>query len=80
MYSCCIVGVIIKEKNGVMINCLAFLPVNAFKETSPFFMKELSSPTHKFFKMLSLKRTIFLRFLVTTLLKVDCILPKGALG
>ena len=61
-------------------DCLAFGPGNDFKETSPFFMKELNSPIRKFFRMTSLKRTILLRFLITVLLKVDCVLSKCALG
>ena len=42
MYGFCIVGVIFKERDGVMI-CFAFANGNAFKET-PFLMKELNSP------------------------------------
>ena len=68
------VSYVLSSREGVVwrFYCLAFTPGNAFKETS-FFMTELYSPIRKFFKMLSIKRTIFLRFLVTTLLKVDCI-------
>ena len=60
---------------------VSLLPLETFfKETSPFTMKEINSPIRKFFRMLSLNRTISLRFLVMTLLKVDCILSTGALG
>ena len=76
MYGCWIVGVILEEKNDVMI-CLAFVPGNAFKGTSPFLMKELNPPIRKFFKMLPLKRIIFFRFLIMALLKVDCIISTG---
>ena len=76
------VSYVLSSRKGVVwwFYYLAFTPGNAFKETSSFFMTELYSPIRKFFKMLSIKRTIFLRFLVTTLLKVDCIFLKGALS
>lgn len=78
MYGCCITAVYLQEHEWCV--ALIFLLLRKEMMSSKSFLQRSNSPIHKFFKLLTLRSNIFLRFLVTELLEVDYILSAGTLG